>query len=48
MPFPHLTLSDLAELYVAQTRTFIRTKTSLSQWPATENFSLNSYVLARI
>lgn len=27
--------------------TFIHTKTSLSQWPATENFSLNSYTLAR-
>lgn len=46
MLFPCITLVDLAELCFTQTH--IHTyKDQLSQWPATENFSLNSYMLAR-
>lgn len=49
--FHHITLLDLVKLYFtpafSHTRVLIDTKTSPSQRPATENFSLNSYMLAR-
>lgn len=50
-PFHHIVLLELVKLYFtpafSHTHVFIYTKTNPSQRPATENFSLNSYMLAR-